>query len=92
MNTWSNKDYLVYHITANGILFLGFDSGGITSYGRETDEAIGGQHWVNVVYPSARCIDDFDEFSDIVNKRCEQYMQRHKEWRVQHGFSADIWE
>lgn len=73
MKTYSNKDYLIYCISRQGGLCIGTDSGGFISYGPATEEAIAGEMWVRVVYPSARRVEE-EEFWKIANARYEDYM------------------
>jgi hypothetical protein len=75
MNTFSNQDYLIYCIGKNSGLIIGKDSGGFVSYGPATAEAIAGEHWVKVHYPSATRIPTMHTFWAIANKRCKDYME-----------------
>jgi len=62
-------DHLIWCIVYSGAIFIGYDSGHVGHYGQKTEQGVGGEHWVRVVYPSARRIDDWSEFLSVVEER-----------------------
>jgi len=74
MNTKSDKDFLIYHISERGGLCIGTDCGGFWSWSPDCPEFIAGAMYVHVVYPSARRVTE-EEFWIIANARYEDYMR-----------------